>query len=172
MKWNLGSQQSETLNTKQHKINSRTPLCVYLWYVTASTATGTIQTSTLRHSKGEVILFHRVVTTVCNTRTGWLYDHRSPCINNDYLFYGEWPMCKVCCLQQMFLSPCHKIAQTCSCLILQIKKLTWCTIPSLYVYFYSLHDSGNYMPIRVHTRRSSTQSDKYLLSYWYSYFSW
>jgi hypothetical protein len=26
-------------------------------------------------------------------------------------------------------------------------KPTWCTIPSLYVYFYSVHVSGNYVPI-------------------------
>jgi hypothetical protein len=78
--------------------------------------------------------------------------------------------------------------------------------PSLYVYFYSLHVSGNYVPIirrnncinttpgichsawmavwyagwdeswkfhpTLHTRRSSTHSDKYQVSYWYSYFSW
>jgi hypothetical protein len=32
------------------------------------------------------------------------------------------------------------------CMILQIKP-TRCTIPSLYVYFYSLHVSGKYVPI-------------------------
>jgi hypothetical protein len=32
------------------------------------------------------------------------------------------------------------------CIILKIKS-TWCTIPSFYVYLYSLHVSGNYVPI-------------------------
>jgi len=66
----------------------------------------------------------------------------------------------------------------------------------MYVYFYSLHVSGNYVPIIrrnncinatpgiCHSvwmtvwyagwdaRRSSTQSDKYQVPHWYSYFSW
>jgi hypothetical protein len=49
---------------------------------------------------------------------------------------------------------------------------------SYYVYFFSLRVSGNYAPIirrnncTLHTRQSSTQTDKYEVSYSYSYFSW
>jgi hypothetical protein len=72
-------------------------------------------------------------------------------------------------------------------------KATWCTIPPLYVisilYMFRATicpSSGEItMSIRhllfvtvcewpsgMHTRRSSTQSDKYRVSYWYRYFSW
>jgi len=50
-----------------------------------------------------------------------------------------------------------------------------------YVYFCSLHVSGNYVPIiwyagwiksTLHTRQSSKQSDKYQVAHRYSCFSW